>query len=61
MQTLIDEIAEAVKPEFGKGKVADYIPALARIPGDRFGMAVSPASSGSKVCLLGGLPISALV
>ena len=40
MQTLIDEIAEAVKPEFGKGKVADYIPALARIPGDRFGMAV---------------------
>lgn len=40
IQSLLDEIAEAVKPEFGKGKVADYIPALARIPGDRFGMAV---------------------
>jgi len=47
IQSLIDEIAEAVKPEFGKGKVADYIPALARIPGDRFAMAVC-AVDGSE-------------
>ena len=40
LQSLLDEIAEAVKPEFGKGKVADYIPALARVPADRFAMAV---------------------
>jgi glutaminase len=40
-QIFLDEIAEEVRPHLTKGKVADYIPALAAVPADRFGMAVS--------------------
>ena len=36
VRTLVDEIA----PFVGRGKVADYIPALACVPPDRFGIAV---------------------
>ncbi|MEQ8704339.1 MAG: glutaminase [Phaeodactylibacter sp.] len=39
-QGIIEEIAVLVEPEFGKGKVADYIPALAKVPADKFGIAV---------------------
>ncbi|MCJ9428633.1 glutaminase [Kordiimonas marina] len=39
-QGVLDHIAEAVQPHFGKGKVADYIPALASVPARKFGMAV---------------------
>ena len=39
-QAILDYIAEAVVPKFGKGKVADYIPALATVPPRKFGMAV---------------------
>jgi glutaminase len=38
---LLDDIAREVRPHFGKGKVADYIPALARVPPSRFGMAIA--------------------
>lgn len=34
-------IPEAVAPYFGQGKQADYIPALAQVPADKFGMVVS--------------------
>lgn len=34
------EIAGEVRPLLLPGKPADYIPALARVPADRFGMAV---------------------
>lgn len=37
---IIDEIVEEVKDEFGKGKVADYIPALANVDPNSFGIAV---------------------
>ncbi len=37
---VLREIAEEVQPTFGKGKVADYIPALARVSPTKFGMAV---------------------
>lgn len=40
-QPLLDEIAAEVRPFLGQGKVADYIPALARVPGERFGMALA--------------------
>ncbi|MBZ0199996.1 MAG: glutaminase, partial [Ignavibacteriaceae bacterium] len=40
-QRILDEIFCEVKPEFGKGKVADYIPALSKISPDKFGMFVS--------------------
>ena len=37
---LLDHINDMVQPEFGKGRVADYIPALARVPAKQFGMAL---------------------
>ncbi|MCR9102079.1 MAG: glutaminase [bacterium] len=43
-QGIIEEIAELVRPEFGKGKVADYIPALAKVPASKFGIAVRTLS-----------------
>ena len=46
-QALLDYIAEAVQPHFGKGKVANYIPALGRVPASKFGMAVQLASGES--------------
>jgi glutaminase len=37
---LLDHINDMVQSEFGKGKVADYIPALARVPANQFAMAL---------------------
>lgn len=39
-QHVLDTIAEIVAPLRFEGKVADYIPELAKIPADRFGMAI---------------------
>ena len=39
-QVILEEIAEEVQPFFGKGRVADYIPALAGVAPGKFGMAV---------------------
>lgn len=36
----LEEIERHVRPLVGKGKVADYIPALAAVPGSKFGMAI---------------------
>jgi glutaminase len=38
---LLENIAHEIRPYFGKGKVADYIPALANVPPDKFGMALA--------------------
>ena len=38
--TLLDHIEEMLAPEFGKGRVANYIPALAMVPPNKFGMAL---------------------
>ncbi|WP_081319995.1 glutaminase B [Pseudomonas rhizoryzae] len=40
LQPLLDRIAAAAPRHFGEGKVADYIPALAEVAPDRFGIAV---------------------
>jgi glutaminase len=40
LQAVLEEIRAEVRPHFGKGRMADYIPALARVSPDRFGMAV---------------------
>lgn len=41
LQPLLEEIAATLKPELGQaGQVADYIPALGRVPADRFGIAL---------------------
>jgi glutaminase len=39
-QSLLHDIYKAVKPELKKGKVADYIPALANVKPDQFAMTV---------------------
>ena len=39
-QALIESVAEGAREVIGRGKVADYIPALARISPDKFGMAI---------------------
>ncbi len=40
MQNLLSEILDEVRPLLGRGKVADYIPALADVPADQLGIAV---------------------
>ncbi len=37
---ILSEIADEVRPLVGQGQVADYIPTLAQVPRDRFGMVV---------------------
>jgi glutaminase len=44
MQSLLLDIVEQVKPLIGKGKVADYIPALAEVAPKHFGIAVFDVS-----------------
>lgn len=39
-QRILDEIAAEVRPLIGQGRVAEYIPPLAAVPHDRFGMVV---------------------
>ena len=39
-QSVLDLIVDEVRPLVGTGKVADYIPALARVPAARFGIAL---------------------
>ena len=39
-QAILEEIHHEVRPRVGSGRVADYIPALERVPPDRFGMAL---------------------
>ena len=41
IDSILRALPEAVSHTFGKGKPADYIPALAEVPRDRFGMAIS--------------------
>lgn len=43
-QALLEYIARAVRPCFRKGKVADYIPELGKVSGDKFGMAICTVS-----------------
>jgi glutaminase len=44
---ILEEIQAEVQSSLGKGQVADYIPELAKIPGERFGMAL--VDSGGEV------------
>jgi glutaminase len=38
---VLESVRSEVRPHFGKGRVASYIPALKRIPPNKFGMAVA--------------------
>lgn len=41
LAVLLDDIRDHVRPAFGRGKVADYIPELSRVDPRKFGMAVA--------------------
>ena len=41
LQQIVDDVYARAARDLGKGKVATYIPALARVPIERFGMAVA--------------------
>ncbi|GAB5467912.1 MAG: glutaminase [Rhodospirillales bacterium] len=40
IQALLEEVADEARPLAAEGKVADYIPALAKVPKEKFGLAV---------------------
>jgi glutaminase len=40
-QTILNDISSEVRPLQTRGRVADYIPALARVPAEQFGMALA--------------------
>uniref|UniRef100_B0T1S3 Glutaminase n=1 Tax=Caulobacter sp. (strain K31) TaxID=366602 RepID=B0T1S3_CAUSK len=46
---VLAEVAVLVKPHFGKGQPADYIPQLACVPGTKFGMAVRTVAGQEAV------------
>ena len=41
LQLIADEIVSALEPRLGEGKVADYIPELARVDPKQFGIAIT--------------------
>jgi len=41
LNAIVEDVRAAMRSELGQGAVADYIPALARVPIDRFGIAVA--------------------
>lgn len=45
--TVVQRVCEDVTSRIGEGRVADYIPALANVPIDRFGIAVRTACGAS--------------
>jgi glutaminase len=50
-QQVLAEIRDEIQPLLGRGRVADYIPPLARVPLDRFAMVVQTA--GNEVFAVG--------
>ena len=46
---VLAEVAVLVRPHFGKGRPADYIPELADVPGGKFGMAVRTVAGEEHV------------
>lgn len=46
---VLAEVAVLVRPHFGKGRPADYIPELAGVPGGKFGMAVRTVAGEEHV------------
>ncbi len=46
-QTILQEIHAEVQACLGEGRIADYIPELAKVPGSRFGMALQTVNGES--------------
>jgi len=58
LQAILDGIHAELSPRIGEGKVADYIPELAKVDPKQFGMAI--ATVDGNVCSIGdaGIPFS---
>ncbi|MEO0410590.1 MAG: glutaminase [Pseudomonadota bacterium] len=54
----LSAVMSAMERERGRGKVADYIPALAKVPPSRFGLAVHGASGETANCGDANIPFS---
>jgi glutaminase len=59
LDDVLAEVAVMVRPHFGKGRVADYIPGLACVQPDRFGMAVATLSGAEHAIGDADMPFSA--
>lgn len=51
LQAIINDIHRELSPRFGQGKVADYIPQLARVDAKHFGMAI--VTTGGQIYRVG--------
>lgn len=49
LNAIVDAVSAAMRPELGRGAVANYIPALARVPINRFGIAVATVDGAVHV------------
>lgn len=49
MQAILDQVYEELKPRIGEGKVADYIPELAKVSPEQFGIAAITVDGQSFV------------
>lgn len=56
--TVLAEIQQEIQPHLQEGRVADYIPELARVPLGRFGMALLDADGGLHTCGEADAPFS---
>lgn len=48
--SILQTVQSDIQPEFGKGRVADYIPALANMDPRKFGMAVCTINGEESLC-----------
>ncbi len=49
MRETLEKVAEAARPYVGRGDMAGYIPRLAEVDPDQFGMAVASADGSVDV------------
>ncbi len=55
---LLERVRQKASPYVGAGQVATYIPALANVPSDRFGMALATVDGDSARCGDADIPFS---
>ena len=58
LAAIVEDVCAAVRERIGDGKVADYIPALARVPIGKFGIAVATLDGRIHTCCDADEPFS---
>ncbi len=58
LRPILDDIAKRTEPSLSEGRVADYIPALARVERDQFGMAIVTCTGESFATGAADVPFS---